>query len=122
MNTIPYQIIIRWSETDQAYEASIPALQGCLAYGDTPEEAAQELTIAADLWMEAAKAHNKPIPRPDATLERLASLAPILNLSAIARVCSIPVQTIASKIKRGTPLSEKENEALSSVLASHGLR
>jgi len=122
MKTIPYQITIQWSEIDQAYEAGIPALQGCIAYGDTPEEAAQELTVAADLWIEAAKAHNKPIPRPDATLERLASLAPILNMSAIARVCSIPVQTISTKIKRGTPLSAKEQEALSTVLAAHGLR
>lgn len=122
MKTIPYQINIRWSEPDQSYEATIPALQGCLAYGDTPEDAAQELTIAAELWIDAAKAHNKPIPRPDATVERLAALAPIINLSALARSCAIPVQTIASKIKRGTPLTDDERDALSAALASHGLR
>jgi len=55
MKTIPYQITIQWSEIDQAYEAGIPALQGCIAYGDTPEEAAQELTIAADPCLGSSK-------------------------------------------------------------------
>jgi len=121
MNSIPYQMNIHWSEADQAYEASIPALQGCIAYGETPDAAARELTIALDLWLEEAQAHGKPIPKPDATLERLAALAPILNMSAIARACSIPVQTMATKIKRGTPLTAVERDAVSSLFAAHGL-
>lgn len=121
MKAMPYQITIRWSEEDQAYQAAVPALRGCLAYGDSPGEAVDEVNTAAELWLEAARRHCKPIPRPDSTLERLTALAPILNMSALAREASISAQTIASKMKRGTPLTEAEQGAVERVLASHGL-
>ena len=122
MNTIlNYQITVRWSQQDESFEASIPALHGCLAYADSAVEAVTEVLIAAELWLQAAAEHGKIIPRPDATRERLASLAPILNMSRVAREAGIPVQTIATKIKRGTPLSDVERESVSRVLAAHGV-
>ena len=45
----------------------------------------------------------------------------ILNMSRVAREPGIPVQTIATKIKRGTPLSDVERESVSRVLAAHGV-
>jgi predicted RNase H-like HicB family nuclease len=121
MKSITYQIIVRWSEEDASYEAIVPALRGCIAYGDSPEEAVKEVHIAADLWLEAVAKNGKPIPPPDKVRDRIAELAPILNMSAIAREAGISVQTIASKIKRGTPLTEVESGAVSQVLAAHGL-
>ncbi len=118
---LPYQINIHWSDDDEAYIATVPALRGCLAFGDTPEEAAAEVRIAAELWLETAKAGGRPVPRPDAALARLAALAPILKMSRLAKEAGMSAQTLASKIKRGTPLSEKERESVSRVLASHGL-
>ncbi len=122
MKSIPYQITVRWSELDESYEAAIPVLRTCIAYGDTPEEAVREVTIAAQLWLEAAEKHGKPIPQPDTTLDRLSAMAPVLNLSAIAREARISVQTLASKLKRGTPLNNDERETVAKVLESYGVR
>ena len=118
---IPYQITVRWSALDASYEAVIPALRGCLAYGDSPEEAVREVGIAAALWLEAAGKHNKPIPTPDASLERLASIAPVLNMAAVARQSGIFPQTLASKLQRGSTLTEAERESIGSTLGSYGI-
>jgi predicted RNase H-like HicB family nuclease len=118
---VTYQINLRWSAMDGMYEATMPALRGCLAYGDTPEAAARELSIAADLWLEAAEKHGKPIPNPDASLERLAGMAPVLNMAAVARESGISPQTLASKIARGTSLSTHEKAAIGATLTSYGI-
>ena len=70
MNIIPYRITICWSVKNDSYEATIPALRGCLAYGDTPEAAANGITLAAELWLAAATKHGKPIPAPEAPVFR----------------------------------------------------
>jgi predicted RNase H-like HicB family nuclease len=62
---IPYQITVRWSNEDGSYEAAVTALRGCLAYGDSEEEAIREVTIAANVWLETAKKYGKPIPTAD---------------------------------------------------------
>ena len=46
------------------YIAEIEELKGCSAFGETPEEALQEIEIAMNLWIETAKKHGKPIPKP----------------------------------------------------------
>ncbi|NJM36873.1 MAG: type II toxin-antitoxin system HicB family antitoxin [Akkermansiaceae bacterium] len=74
---LPYQITIAWSAEDEGFVASVPALGGCIAYGETAEEAVREIQIAAELWLEVAEKRGKTIPTPDATLERIAALAPI---------------------------------------------
>lgn len=63
----PYQINVRWSEADKSFEADVPALGTCIAYGETRDEAVREVKIAAKLWLEAVRANGKPIPRPDVT-------------------------------------------------------
>ncbi len=122
MNTIHnYQINVRWSLEDEAFEASIPALHGCLAYGDSAGDAVSEVLVAGELWIDAATEHGKSIPRPDVTRERLVALAPILNMSRIAREAGIPVTTIASKLQRGTALTDYERISVERVLSAHGL-
>ncbi|MDA3788117.1 MAG: hypothetical protein PF503_06445 [Desulfobacula sp.] len=51
-------------EGDGDYMAEIEELKGCSAFGETPEEALREVEIAMQLWIEAAKKNNKPIPKP----------------------------------------------------------
>lgn len=121
MNRLPYQITVAWSTEDEAYEARVPALRNCIAYGETAEEAVKEVTIAAGGWLETAEKYGHPIPKPDASLERLATLSEVLNLSAVARAAGIHVQTLATKLKRGTPLSADEAERVGQVLQSHGV-
>ncbi|MGR3318270.1 MAG: type II toxin-antitoxin system HicB family antitoxin [Candidatus Anammoxibacter sp.] len=51
-------------EGEGDYIAEIDELKGCSAFGKTPEEALQEIETAMKLWIEAAKKHGKPIPKP----------------------------------------------------------
>jgi len=41
--TYRYEIIIYWSDDDQAFVAEVPELPGCAAHGDTPDACALEL-------------------------------------------------------------------------------
>lgn len=55
------------------------------------------------------------------TADRLADLASILNLSAVAREAGIKVQTLQSKIRRRTPLTGEETRRIVQVLKRHRL-
>lgn len=55
------------------------------------------------------------------TIDRLAQLAPILNLSAVAREAGINVQTLQAKIRRQTPLTGDETRRIVDVLKRHHL-
>ena len=59
-----YHINIFYSEDDEDYIADIPDLKHCSAFGDTPRQALEEVEQAKQLWLETAKAENKPIPAP----------------------------------------------------------
>ena len=59
-----YHINIFFSEADEGYIADIPDLPGCSAFGKTPAEALEQVEIAKEAWLEAAKAEGKPIPKP----------------------------------------------------------
>ena len=61
---LDYHINIFYSEEDGGYIADIPDLTSCSAFGETPDEALQEVQQVRKLWLEAAKAENKPIPVP----------------------------------------------------------
>ena len=55
------------------------------------------------------------------TIDRLASLSSILNLSAVAREAGINVQTLQAKIRRGTALTGEETRQIVRVLRRHHL-
>ncbi len=59
-----YEIIIYWSDEDDLFVADIPELPGCMAHGDSHEEALAEAQAAIGHWLEAAKRIGKPIPQP----------------------------------------------------------
>ena len=59
-----YHINIFYSEEDGGYIGDIPDLEACSAFGETPEEALEQLQAAKVAWIEAARAEGKPIPRP----------------------------------------------------------
>jgi len=82
----------------------------------------REAKVAAALWIEAATKSGKPLPQASATLERLSGIADVVKLSAVATMAGMSPQTLASKIKRGTPLTEDEEKRLGRVLLAYGLR
>ncbi len=59
-----YALVIWYSKQDQAYLVQVPELPGCMADGETPEEAAQAAQTAIRLWIEGARKMGRPVPRP----------------------------------------------------------
>ncbi len=59
-----YHINVFYSDPDGGYIADIPDLKYCSAFGETPEEAVREVTLAKSAWLEAARAEGKPVPSP----------------------------------------------------------
>jgi len=61
---LEYSILIQYDDRDKIYVASIPELQGCMAHGNTQEEAIAEIKIALELWLEEAKESKVVVPQP----------------------------------------------------------
>ena len=59
-----YEIIIYWSNEDQAFVAEVPELPGCMAHGNSPEAALANAKEAIQLWLDTAKEFGDPIPEP----------------------------------------------------------
>lgn len=59
-----YAIEIFCSEEDEGYIAVVPELPECSAFGETEEEALEEVKTAMNLWLETAKKERRKIPKP----------------------------------------------------------
>lgn len=59
-----YSVFMYYDEQDQIYVASVPELQGCMAHGETREDALKEIEVAEALWLESAKDMDIEIPEP----------------------------------------------------------
>jgi predicted RNase H-like HicB family nuclease len=59
-----YSITIQYDEKDEIFVASVPELEGCIAHGDTQEQAIKEISVALQLWLETAKENGDMIPEP----------------------------------------------------------
>jgi predicted RNase H-like HicB family nuclease len=63
-----YEIIIYWSEQDAAFLAEVPELPGCMADGQTYQEAITNVERVIQEWIETAKELGRPIPEPKGRL------------------------------------------------------
>jgi predicted RNase H-like HicB family nuclease len=63
-----YEIILYWSEADNAYIAEVPELAGCMADGPTAKEALHNVEIIAAEWIETAEQLGREIPAPKGRL------------------------------------------------------
>ena len=59
-----YEVIIYWSEEDQAYISEVPELPGCMADGKDYNEALQNVQTVINEWLETAKQLGREIPKP----------------------------------------------------------
>ena len=50
-----YEIMLYWSNEDDAFVAEVPELPGCMAHGRTQETALGEVDEAIRLWIETAR-------------------------------------------------------------------
>ena len=59
-----YEIILYWSDEDQAFIAEVPELAGCAADGSTRQEALSNAETVIAEWIETAREFGDPVPEP----------------------------------------------------------
>ncbi|MDE0694147.1 MAG: type II toxin-antitoxin system HicB family antitoxin [Gammaproteobacteria bacterium] len=59
-----YEIILYWSNEDDAFVAEVPGLPGCMAHGDTQAGALKSVNEAMELWIDTAREFGDAIPQP----------------------------------------------------------
>ena len=63
-----YEMIIYWSQEDDAFIVEVPELPGCMADGRTYQEAVANAELVISEWIETAKELGRPIPSPKGKL------------------------------------------------------
>ena len=59
-----YCIVMKYSSEEKCYIVTVPDLPGCMADGESPNEAYENVKIVMREWMETAQADGRPIPEP----------------------------------------------------------
>jgi len=59
-----YEVIIFWSDEDGSFVAEVPELPGCMADGDTYQEAVANAEVAIQHWIDTASELGRLIPEP----------------------------------------------------------
>ncbi len=63
-----YEMIIYWSEDDQAYIAEVAELAGCMADGGSYQEAVKNAEWGIAEWIETAVEIGRYVPEPKGRL------------------------------------------------------
>jgi len=63
-----YEIIIYWSKDDGSFVAEVPELPGCMADGNTYQEALSNAEIIIQEWLDTARELGRNIPEPKGRL------------------------------------------------------
>jgi predicted RNase H-like HicB family nuclease len=63
-----YEVIVYWSDEDEAFIVEVPELPGCMADGATYEEAIKNVQVIIAEWIETARQLNREIPEPKGKL------------------------------------------------------
>lgn len=66
--TPKYEIIIYWSDEDDAFIAEVPELPGCLADGETYHQALTNAEVIIRQWIKTAQSLGREIPKPKGRL------------------------------------------------------
>ncbi len=65
---VKYEVIIYWSDEDEAFIAEVPELPGCMADGATYQEALANTEVVIQEWIETAQGLGRTIPEPKGRL------------------------------------------------------
>jgi predicted RNase H-like HicB family nuclease len=63
-----YEIILFWSDEDQAFIAEVPELPGCAADGPARQKALASAEVVIAEWIETARELGREIPQPKGRL------------------------------------------------------
>ena len=66
--SIRYEMIIYWSSEDQSFVVEVPELPGCMADGETYEDAVVNAKQVIEEWVKTAHELGRPIPEPKGRL------------------------------------------------------
>lgn len=66
--SLTYKVLLR-PEPEGGYTVNVPALPGCITYGETLEEAKANAQEAIELYVESLKEHGEDIPSDVDVLE-----------------------------------------------------
>lgn len=59
-----YEMVIYWSEPDNAFVVEVPDLPGCMADGGSYQEAVANAEQIIEEWLEIAREEGRTIPEP----------------------------------------------------------
>jgi predicted RNase H-like HicB family nuclease len=59
-----YEVIIYWSDEDEAFVAEVPELPGCAADGPSYAQALANVQVIIEEWIETAIELGRAIPEP----------------------------------------------------------
>lgn len=63
-----YEVILYWSDDDDAYIAEVPELPGCAADGATYAQALANVETIIAEWVDSARTLGRAIPEPKGRL------------------------------------------------------
>jgi len=62
--SIKYELIIYWSDEDESFVVDVPELPGCMADGETYEQAVLNAQQVIAEWIETAQEMGRSVPEP----------------------------------------------------------
>jgi len=66
--SIKYELIIYWSDEDDSFVVEVPELPGCMADGESYEQAVANARQVIEEWIETARDLGRLIPEPKGRL------------------------------------------------------
>lgn len=63
-----YEMIVWWSDEDEAYVVDVPELAGCMAHGKTRQDAIKNAEDAIKFWLKTAVEDGMVVPQPKGRL------------------------------------------------------
>lgn len=66
--SIRYELIIYWSEDDASFVVEVPELPGCMADGETYQQAVSNAQQVIEEWIDTARELGRPVPEPKGRL------------------------------------------------------
>lgn len=61
---LKHEIVIWWSDEDDAFIVDVPEIPGCTAHGPTYADAAREIQVAMSLWIDTCEEFGMEIHMP----------------------------------------------------------
>jgi len=60
-----FKVILEWDAEEKVFTVTVPALQGCVTYGRTRDEALERAQEAITVTLEGLEATGQPVPKGD---------------------------------------------------------